>query len=241
MSMNVQKPIYLMAGGHGRGIRSTFFILRSIIKNIGKVKPTVSYVGVASGDNWVVYLMISVIMKAARNCQVKRVLISSRKADIDRAREALHSADAIFMSGGDVDAGMKVLEEKNMVDFLQDLSKQDKLFFGASAGSIMLAREWVRWRDPNDDATTELFPCLNIAPIICDTHAEPEGWEELKAALQLEEDGTSGYGIPSGSCLKIYHDGRVEALGGAITQYIRRNGRVERQADLLPLPIDPTK
>ena len=87
--MNVQKPVYLMAGGSGRGVRSSFSILRSIIKNIGKVRPIVTYVGVASGDNWVVYLMTSVILKAARNCQVKRVLIASKRADIDKAREIL--------------------------------------------------------------------------------------------------------------------------------------------------------
>jgi peptidase E len=239
MNMNIRKPIYLMGAGHGRGMRSTFCILRLIIKDIGKVKPTVAYVGVANGDNIVAYLMISVMMKLARNCRVKRVLIASKKADISKAREALQSADAIFMSGGDVDAGMKVLKEKNMVRFFQDLSKQDKLFFGASAGSIMLATEWVRWRDPHDDSTTELFPCLSIIPVICDTHAEAEDWEELKAALQLKEDGAFGYGIPSGSCLKIYPDGRVKALGGAITRYIRQNGQVERQAYLLP--VDHTK
>ncbi|HXZ94662.1 MAG TPA: Type 1 glutamine amidotransferase-like domain-containing protein [Dehalococcoidia bacterium] len=239
MNLNIQKPIYLMGGGHGRGMRSTFCILRSIIKDIGKVKPTISYVGVANGDNMVAYLMISIMMKAARKCHVKRVLIASKKADIGKAREALQSADAIFMSGGDVDAGMKILEEKNMVSFFRDLSKQDKLFFGVSAGSIMLANEWVRWRDPHDDSTTELFPCLSIVPVICDTHAEAEDWEELKAVLQLKEDGAFGYGIPSGSCLKIYPDGRAEALGGVITRYIRQSGQVERQANLLP--IDHTK
>ena len=238
--MDIQKPVYLIAGGHGRGTRSTFSLLRSITEEIGKVKPTVAYVGVASGDNRVFYSMIAGMMtKAARNCQIKRVLIASKKADIEKAREALQSADAIFMSGGDVEAGMKVLEQKNMVGFLQNLSKQGKLFFGVSAGSIMLANEWVRWRDPDDDSTAELFPCLNIASVICDTHAEAEGWEELKAALQLKEDGASGYGIPSGSCLKVYPDGRLQALGGAITRYIRQNGQVKRQANLLP--TDHTK
>jgi peptidase E len=234
--MDTQKPVYLIAGGRGRGIRSTFSVLRSITEDIGKVKPTVAYVGVASGDNKVFYSMISGLMKkAARNCHIKRVLIASKKADIEEAREALQSADAIFVSGGDVGAGMEVLEQKNMVGFFQDLFKQGKLFFGVSAGSIMLADEWVRWRDPDDDSTTELFSCLSIAPVICDTHAEAEDWEELKAALHLKEDGASGYGIPSGSCLKVYPDGLVEALGGAITRYIRQNGRVKRQANLLPI------
>lgn len=234
--MNIQKPIYLMAAGHGGSIRSTFLIMRTIIRDIGKAKPIIAYVGVASrADNRVVYLMISGIMKAACNCQVTRVLIAPKNADLNKAREALQSADAVFMSGGDMEAGMKILEEKNMVGFFRDLSKKDKLFFGASAGSIMLANEWVRWRDPNDESTAELFPCLGIAPFICDTHAEEDGWKELKTALQLKEDGALGYGIPSGACLKVYPDGTKEALGGAITRYILQKGKVERQVDLLPV------
>ena len=98
----------------------------------------------------------------------------------------------------------------------------------------MLAREWVRWRDPDDDATAELFPCLGVAPVLCDTHGEGEGWEELKAALHLKTVGDSGYGITTGTCLKVLPDGRVEALGGPIFRYVRTAKTVRRQPDLNP-------
>jgi len=48
----------------------------------------------------------------------------------------------------------------------------------------MLSKEWIRWRDPDDDATAEFFPCLGIAPLICDTHGEQDGWEELQALFK---------------------------------------------------------
>ena len=233
--MSTQKPVYLMAGGRKEGLRSTSRIMRSIIKDIGKEKPVIAYIGVASGDNWGFYQMISGMIKKATPCQVKRVLIAHKKADLDKARTTLQSADAIFMSGGDMEAGMKILLEKNMVGIFRDLHKQDKLFFGVSAGSIMLADEWVRWRDPEDEATSELFPCLGIAPVICDTHAEEDGWEELKTALLLKKDSAVGYGIPSGACLKVHPDGALEALGGAIIQYGMDKGKVKRRADLLPI------
>jgi cyanophycinase-like exopeptidase len=174
------------------------------------------------------------MIKMAGNCEVTRVLIASKKADIDKARKALYSADAVFVSGGDVEAGMQVLQEKNLSGFFKDLSAQGKVFFGSSAGAIMLAREWVRWRDPDDDSTAELFPCLGIAPVICDTHAESDDWEELKAALRLKKDGEPGYGICSGSCLKVYPDGRVEASGGAVAQYLNKGGKITKLPDLSP-------
>ena len=73
-----------------------------------------------------------------------------------------------------------------------------------------------------------------MAPVICDTHAEEDDWQELKALLALEEDNVKGYGIPSGAAIKVSPDGKIEALGGAIHQYIRRGERVERIPDILP-------
>jgi peptidase E len=230
--MNVEKPVYLIAGrGDGKSFKST---IKTILKDTGKTQPTIAYVGAASGDNWPFYLMVSAMIKKAEDCQIRRVLLAARKADLNEARTVLESADAIFVSGGDVEAGMQVLEEKNMARFLIDLFKRGKVFLGVSAGSIMLAREWVRWRDPEDDSTTELFPCLGIAPVMCDTHAEADDWEELKAALKLKEQGAQGYGIPSGSCLKVYPDGRVEALGGPVARFLKRGNSIVRQPELLP-------
>jgi len=56
----------------------------------------------------------------------------------------------------------------------------------------------------HDDATAEIFPCLGIAPVICDTHGEEDGWEELQALIALEKDKTIGYGIVSGTAIKVY-------------------------------------
>ena len=232
--MRTQKPIYLMAGGRSEGLWSTSLVMQSISKDIGKPKPEIAYVGVASGDNWGFYKMISTMIQGACSCHVNRVLIASKKADLVKARRTLQSADAIFMSGGDMEVGMQILKEKNTVDIFQDQYQQGKLFFGVSAGSIMLADEWIRWSDPDDESTVELFPCLGIAPLICDTHAEEDGWVELKTALQLKEDGAIGYGIPSGACLKVHPDGTLEALGKKIVQYGLQNGKVKQQTGLSP-------
>jgi hypothetical protein len=98
----------------------------------------------------------------------------------------------------------------------------------------MLAKSWVRWKDPDDDSSAELFSCLGLAPIICDTHGEQDNWEELKAALKLSEDGEKGYGIVSGTAIKVYPNGKVEALGGAVNQFIRSEGKIVRLPDILP-------
>jgi hypothetical protein len=75
---------------------------------------------------------------------------------------------------------------------------------------------------------------MGIAPVLCDTHAEGDDWVELKALLALEKDGAEGYGLPSGNGIKVFPDGRVEALGGAVPLFVRRGDRVIKAKDILP-------
>jgi hypothetical protein len=232
--MDNQQPIYMFAGGRGKTIFSSFSEMGKVIQSIGR-KPEIALVGVASlKDNRLIFALMVILLKSHCKCKVRLASIANPKADIEKAKEVLREADVVFMSGGDAEAGMQILKEKKMDVFLQELAKQGKLFMGASAGTIMLCREWVRWLDPDDDTTCELYPCLGLVAIICDTHAEGDDWVELKAALQIEKEGTTGYGIPSGAYLKAYPDGRLEALVAPAARFAKVSGKIERQPDLLP-------
>ncbi len=233
--MNYKKPVYLLAGGRSRSRKSPDPLIQAVLKESGMALPTVAYVGTANDDNEDFYTRIADVFRETGAYKVNHVLISPENADLKKAQDILKSADIVFISGGDVDRGMRVLEQKNMIDSLFTLYEQGKLFFGLSAGSIMLAKEWVRWRDPDDDSAAELFPCLGFAPIICDTHDEQEGWQELQTMLRLEQDNVAGYGIVTGTALKVFPDGRIEALGGAVHQYVRHGLKVERGSDILPI------
>lgn len=230
-----QKPVYLLAGGRPRGRNTTDFLIQAVLTESGIPSPTIAYIGTANGDDSGFFYRMAEAFRETGAKKVIHALISPRNADLKKARDILRSSDIVFVSGGGVDEGMRVLEEKDMVDFLAGLYRQGKSFFGLSAGSIMLAKEWVRWQDPDDSSSAELFPCLNIAPVICDCHDEESGWQELKTALSLDEDNTRGYGLTSGTAIKVFPDGEVEALGGAIHQYVRRGRKVERAPDILPI------
>ncbi len=229
--MSNKKPVYLLAGGRGNNDPSPLF--KAVFNDIGKTSPTVAYVGAASGDNKDFLGRIGSMIQQAGNVKVIHAPFTG-KVNVGKSVDILKSADAVFVSGGDVEVGMQVLEEKGIISLFPELYQQGKLFFGISAGSIMLAKEWVRWTDPDDDSTAELFPCLGLAPVICDTHGETD-WEELKAALMLKPARAIGYGITSGTCLKTYPTGEVEALGGAIYRYVRRKDGVDGEADIVPL------
>ena len=232
--MSERRPIYLLAGGRGGGDMTA--ILRLVFRDIGVPSPTIAYVGSASDDNPAFFERISGMVKGAGKGKFVLAPTCDGKADIKKTVKTIESADAVFVSGGDVEAGMQVLERRGIAGIFAELYRQGKFLFGVSAGSIMLAEKWVRWRDPDDDSTAELFTCLGVAPVICDTHGEGEGWEELRAAVSLRPEGTLGYGITSNTCLRVQADGRVEALAGPVARYVRRGNEVLKQPDLKPAP-----
>ena len=53
--------------------------------------------------------------------------------------------------------------------------------------------------------------------------------------LKLEKEGVQGYGIPSGTGIKVFPDGRVAALGGAVPQYVHRADKIQKAGDIQPV------
>ena len=229
------KSVFLLAGGRNRVRPTPDPLIQAVFKDCGNLSPTIAYVGTANDDSPEFFQRMADYFKDNGASTVTHALIRPPHASIARAKEILTSADITFISGGDVEYGMKVLKEKKMTDFICELYNEGKQFFGLSAGSIMLGKEWVRWPDPDNMDSAELFPCMGIAPVICDTHSEEDDFEELQAALQLEKTGTGGYGIVSGTAIKVYPGGKTEAIGGNVYRYIRRGDKIERIADLVPL------
>lgn len=235
---DARRPVYLLAGGRGMDRRrGPDPLLRAALGINGSeptARPSVAYVGAASGDNAVFRAWIAKMLQKAGAGAVTLAPLCGRKADPAKARDVIEAADVVFVSGGDVEEGMRVLEEADMAGFLRQLARQGKPFFGVSAGSIMLARQWVRWREPSDDSSAELFPCLGIAPVLCDTHGEGDGWEELKALVRLAPGRSVGHGIVSGSALVVAPGGALSAMGGEVHRFTRRSGEPVELPSLRP-------
>jgi peptidase E len=226
--------IFLIAGGRESRSRGGDPLLARIVSLIGLEKPAVAYIGAASNDNRVFFVWIKAMLKKAGAGSVRLAALASARADLVKARSLLQEADLIFVSGGDVEAGMNVLALNGFSTLLKELHRAGKPFIGLSAGSIMLARNWVRWPDAGNDAAAETFPCLGLAPLLCDTHAEKEDWEELKTLLRLSGP-EAGYGIPAGAALRVKADGSLSALGKPVPRFKFQDGRLQRITDLKPL------
>ena len=235
--MQIKRPVFLLAGGRGRSRVVPDPLIQAVYREFGKAAPAVAYVGTANEDGNDFFSRMADYFKENGASKVSHALITPPRADIDKAKVILQAADIVFVSGGDVERGIQILERKGMINFLQELYAQGKPFFGISAGSIMLGTKWVTWPDPDDNESARLFPCLSIAPVISDTHDEEDDFGELQTALRLEKDGTKGYGIVSGTAIKVYPDGKINALGGNAYQYVKLGDKVKRIADIMPTAV----
>ena len=218
--MTKSKPadIFLLAGGMQS--KNNEEILAGALALSKKETPNVAYIGTASDDNKEFFLRLKQIIMAAGAGNVTLVPIV-RRFDPDKARDILLSSDVVFISGGDVDLGMKYLHKRKLVSLFREIYDQGKIFCGISAGAIMLSRSWIRWRDPDDDNTVELFDCLGFAPLLCDVHAEEDNWMEMKRLLGFFPQGTTGYGIPAEGALRVAPDGKITSIGSAPVQFIK--------------------
>jgi peptidase E len=228
-----KKPVYLIAGGRGsmprRGPDPLF---QKALQLADIARPTVAYIGAASGDNALFRIMMARTLRKAGAGEIRLAPLCGSRADPQKAMGVVENSHIVFMSGGDVEEGMKILADRGMTDFLQDQHQKGKPFFGLSAGSIMLAKQWVRWRDPEVDSSAELFPCLGLAEVYCDAHDEENDWEELRILARLIPIGSVTYGIPSGTAMAAYPDGTIIAINGELHRF-RSKGRAVAQIENL--------
>jgi cyanophycinase-like exopeptidase len=229
----------LVGGGPGTviALRRHF---KAALDALDRPDPLVAYVGVASNDDRGFYSRLRGLLGAS-GARIKLAKMASPRASASEARSLLAESDLVFMSGGDVEQGMKILHERDMARVLLALGRSGKPMFGVSAGSLMMGREWVRFPDQDDESTAEIFPCLGLAPVHVDAHSEEDGWSELCILVRLlHERGDTdpvGYGLtgPGGLCVTFDDHGvDVKAMGTPIPRIVVRRGKV---VEGKPLPL----
>ena len=204
----MRKKIYLLAGGPGKNGRLAEQLAEAL-RGSGAAHPAVAYTGTASGDDRSFMKWFWPPLSRAGAASLTLAPLAGKRADPEKAAEILRASDVIFVSGGEVEDGMRGLGE-DIRALLRALLEDGKQFVGLSAGTIMLSKAWPHWDDEdNRPEDASLFGCLGFADAIFDTHAESEGWPELRKAVALAGEGTVGWGIPSGEMAVADADGRL--------------------------------
>ena len=225
------RPIHLFAGRDWDS-RDPSGLLKPVLAQSRARAPRIAYIGAASGDDAGFFRWIARLFRAAGAGKVVLAPTAGSGADSEEALRAIRESDFVFVSGGDVEEGMRVLRRRHLDRHLRKLYMDGKPVFGLSAGAIMMSRCWARWDEAKEDSRADPFPCLALAPVICDVHEEGDDWPELRSLLRALEPPAVGFGIPTGSVLRVSSNGHVRALGGPVVR-LRWNGcDIVRLSDL---------
>ncbi len=207
--------VTLLAGGSAWRGRGADPALAAALRMTDGHAPRVAYIGAANGDDAQFRRWGETVLRDAGAGEILNVALM-RGGSAAEVGQALERAQVVFMSGGDVEAGMSAINHRGVAPRLRAMHAAGIPFIGVSAGSIMLGSFWVRWKSPSDDSSAAPFDCLGLAPYICDTHAEDEEWAEIKVLLRLLGAGHIGYALPSGCGIRVAADGRVTPVGGPV-------------------------
>lgn len=219
--MSLRKPTTLMAGGHGSADFGTTPYLAEALRATGKPKPIALYLGAASGDHRSFGTALVGVIAAAGAGRVLWPKLVGRPRDRSGVRTALEAVDLVFLGGGDVEQGMDVLREADLVADVRAAAERGAVFAGMSAGSIMLGERWVRWpHAAAGDDEAETYECLGLVRCSLDTHGEGDGWTEAQSfvAVRARELGREAkvYAVPTGAALVVGPSGEALARGGPV-------------------------
>ena len=209
-------PIHLLAGGRATKKGTYAALLERIFARTGEARPRVAYIGAATDDDPRFLGFMRSFFDAGGACDFELAPFARARGGLAEARRVLEAADVVFVGGGDVEAGMRWLSREGAAALIEARYRAGAPFIGVSAGAIMLASQWVSWRDPDDDSTAEVFDCLGLAKVLCDTHGEDDGWAELRALVRLKGKGAVGLGIRTDGAIAVSPAGKVEVLLGEV-------------------------
>jgi putative intracellular protease/amidase len=220
------RPIHLLAGSPGARRNVYGPLLAELLTATGKPLPTVGYLGAATDDDPRFLGWMEALLAAGGPCRMRLAPVKGPKVAGGAARAVLEAADLIFVGGGDVELGMRRVEERDLAGTLRAGHAAGVPVFGISAGAIMLSREWIRWPDPDDDGSAERFPCLGLAPVRIDCHGEEDGWAELQALLRLAGGRAVAHGLRAGAAVRVAGEDAVEVVLGTIDRFQVKGGDV---------------
>lgn len=198
---------------------------------IGKPRPTIAFVGAAADDDAGFAARITALV-FGRGARVVPIELTRRALKTTTVRTRLAAAELVFFTGGDVERGMALIDERGLAPYVRELAGEGIAMEGISAGAIMLGRSWVRFprRGP-----PRAFACLDVVPVAFDTHGEADGWSELRALARVVRGERVVLGIPSHG--GAAWDGTwLRALGRPLARFAC-GARARRLADAVRLRL----
>lgn len=180
---------YMLIGGGDIGRGNTEYqtkeIDEEIVRMTNKENPTFLFIGLASSYSDSYYDAIKKIYKNL-NCKTTYLKRSNLINNPNIVEEKIKTADIIYIGGGDTIKLLDYFSKYKIDKLLTDVSKENKVIAGISAGAIAIAKEG--YSDSyilrNESIRHQFIKGLNLIDISICPHYESNG----KKTQELKED-----------------------------------------------------
>jgi dipeptidase E len=166
--MSSGDPQIVAIGGGGLSAEpDAFAIERYIVKQARKSRPSVCYIGTASGDENAYAVRFYAAM-AELDCRPSRLPLFARTPDL---RALVLAQDVIYVGGGNTKSMLAVWRDWGLDELLREAWRGGTLLAGTSAGAICwfesgVTDSWAGALHP--------LPCLGFLPGACCPHYDAE-------------------------------------------------------------------
>lgn len=179
--------------------------LQRVREHLANESPCAAYIGASNADAPEFYALFEAAMDGIG--VTRRRMIRSDFSDEDRA--FLESADVIVLSGGDVEAGWRVVEHSGMKQAIEQRFEAGAVLMGVSAGAMQLGRYGIV---EIEDASHRLIDTFGWVPFVIGAHDERRDWSGLISVVGMLEGAATGIGLSSGAGMIYHPDGSLEAI-----------------------------
>lgn len=196
--------VLFLCANHNSKNRAGQALLRSLAEQLGRPFRA-CHVGCFHDDTaaWT-KVTVDFLTSLGATCDAPR--LSDPKLDLARAREALESADLVYLDGGDTVAGLEHIRARGLADAFTKAAANARFIFGLSGGACAAGPYTIGYRD---DDSAYVAPCLDLGPPLpLDVHDEQADWPEMRALLELKPREPAGLVIPTNGVLRVAAGGR---------------------------------
>ncbi len=229
---NIPTPQIIAIGGAGfAAVPRNLELDRYILEQTGRKRPSVAFVGTASGDADL-YLARFYAAYSELDCRPAHLPLFARTPDPE---SFLLSRDVIFVGGGNTRSMLAVWREWGIPDLLRKAWESGIVLAGISAGAICWFRQGVT------DSHAEQLTALNglgFLPESCCPHYDSEP-DRRPSYHRLLEEGKirSGFAIDDGAALHFRGTAEPQAVAQRPAAGVYRVGAMNGKASEEPMPV----
>lgn len=232
--MEAIKPIFLFADSQllfWRESEGELFLERAR-KTLETDTPKCAYVGASNGDVLDFYHLFRGAMEGIGLTDTR--MIPSEPSKEDRAY--FKKANLIMLAGGDVERGLKVMQDNGIGPLVAERYASGALLMGVSAGAVQLGQHGLS--EVSDGAKPRLLDGFRLVPYFIDVHDEPD-WSRLRLKIDKLDGHVRRLGIPAGGGAILHPDLAVEPVRRPLVEVGWKEGEPHQNLLFPPEPGMP--